>query len=252
MPAVTGVGVAPFLVFFVFLLSRIPPPTETDEALRTERTPMDARARRAFFARYAPGLVLLIAAYVLLTALRDFRDNFAREIWDGLGYGSQPSILATAEIPVAIGSILGVAAIGIFRSNRVAVLATHGLLLLGPVLVIGSTALFHAGMLGPVAWMIGLGLGLYVAYVPYNCVLFDRLVAASGSAANAGFLIYVADASGYAGSVALLIYKNVGHATLSWVSFLKVSGAAAGAFVALAVVASAIYFRRALRPEVAG
>jgi hypothetical protein len=33
-------------------------------------------------------------------------------------------------------------------------------------------------------------------------------VAATGRAGTAGFLIYVADANGYAGSVALLLIKN--------------------------------------------
>lgn len=246
MPAVTGLACWPFLMLFVFLLSQIPPPTAEDESLRTKRVPMDGLARRAFFSRYAPGLVLLVAAYVVLTALRDFRDNFAREIWDALGYGSQPSIMTTAEIPVAVGALVGVAAIGIVASNRTALLATHALLLVGPVLIATSTALYHFGWIGPATWMIGMGLGLYVAYVPYNCVLFDRLVAAGGSKANAGFLIYVADASGYIGSVALLIYKNVGQRKLTWVSFLESFGIAGSAFVAFAVILAAFYFRRAL------
>jgi hypothetical protein len=67
--------------------------------------------------------------------------------------------------------------------------------------------------------MIGVGLGVYIAYVPFNCVLFDRLIAAVGSVATAAFLIYVADAFGYLGSVGLLLYKNFGQAKLSWIEF---------------------------------
>lgn len=249
MPAVTGLATAPALVFFVALLSRVPPPTEQDAALRTERVPMGSRARRELFLKYAPGLVPLIGAYVVLTAIRDFRDNFAREIWDALGYGAQPSILATAEIPVAVGALAGVAAIGWIVSNRAALLAIHALLVAGAALVASSTLLFGAGMIGPVAWMISVGLGLYVAYVPYNCVLFDRLVAAGGTKANAGFLIYVADATGYAGSVGLLIYKNVGEKSLSWVRFLEGLGVFASAAIAVAVIVSALYFRRVFPAE---
>jgi hypothetical protein len=117
----------------------------------------------------------------------------------------------------------------------------------GAAIVGGSTLLFGAGLLGPITWMISVGLGLYLAYVPYNCVLFDRLVAASGSKANAGFLIYVADASGYAGSVLLLIYKNVGQKNLSWVGFLEALGLFASGAIAIGVLVSAIYFGRKLR-----
>jgi hypothetical protein len=68
-----------------------------------------------------------------------------------------------------------------------------------------STLAFQAHLLAPLTWMILTGAGLYLAYTPFNAMLFDRMIAAIGKAGNAGFLIYVADASGYAGSVALLV-----------------------------------------------
>ncbi len=73
-----------------------------------------------------------------------------------------------------------------------------------------STLAFDAGWLGPLPWMIASGAGLYVVYTPFNAMLFDRLVAAGGEVANAGFLIYVADSAGYAGSCALLLWRNFG------------------------------------------
>ena len=36
-------------------------------------------------------------AYVLLTAFRDFRDNFAAEIWTALGYGGEAGIFTASE-----------------------------------------------------------------------------------------------------------------------------------------------------------
>jgi hypothetical protein len=41
-------------------------------------------------------------------------------------------------------------------------------------------------------------------------MLFDRLIAVSGRIGTAGFLIYLADASGYLGRCALLIWRNFG------------------------------------------
>ena len=242
MPALTGAVFLAPLTGFTFLLAQLPPPTRTDEEERTRRAPMDSAARRAFFARFAGGLVALVAAYVALTALRDFRDNFARELWDALGYGKEPAIMTTTEIPVAIGSLLAVASMIGIRRSRMALLALHGIMILGALLVGGSTLLFQAGMISPAVWMIAVGLGLYVGYVPYNCVLFDRLVAAVGQVATAGFLIYVADAFGYVGSVGLLMYKNLGQARLSWVDFFQGMSLATSGICIVLFVVSAAYF----------
>jgi hypothetical protein len=222
MPAATGALFLLPLGLFVAMLAQVPPPTAEDEALRTKRAPMNGAARKAFFVRFWPGLVAQVALYTVLTAYRDFRDNFAREIWDALGYSQEPAILTTAEIPVAIGALLVVGSVMAIKSNRTAVLALHGIMLVGQVLLVAvATLLFDLQVIGPAAWMISVGLGLYVAYVPFNCVLFDRLVAAVGSVATAGFLIYVADAFGYLGSVALLLYKSLAVPALSWLEFFR-------------------------------
>ena len=95
--------------------------------------------------------------------------------------------------------------------------------------------------------MILVGLGMYVAYVPYGCVLFDRLIAAVGFVATAGFMIYVTDASGYLGSVALLLYKNFGQADLSWLeSFVNISYATS-VVCTVCFLGSLVYFARITR-----
>src|SRR5262249_5206424 len=152
-----------------------------DERLRSRRAPMDAAARRRFFAAHAPGLVALVAAYVGLTALRDFRDNFARELWDALGYADSPAIMAPSELPVAVGALAAVGVTMALKDNRRALGFIHALMAGGVAIAALGTFLFQVHAIGPAAWMIAVGLGLYVAYVPYNCVLFDRLVAALGS-----------------------------------------------------------------------
>ncbi|HJK95863.1 MAG TPA: DUF5690 family protein, partial [Polyangiaceae bacterium LLY-WYZ-14_1] len=60
-----------------------------------------------------------------------------------------------------------------------------------------------------VGWMIAIGLGSYLIYVPYGSVLFDRLVATTGVAATAVFTIMVADALGYTGSIAVQLGKDL-------------------------------------------
>jgi hypothetical protein len=244
MPFATAALFVPPLAFSLWMLSQVPDPSPEDIAARTERKPMNGAQRSAFFGQYALGLTLLTLGYVLLTAYRDFRDNFAREIWDALGYAGEPAILTTAELPVAFGSLLAVAFMVRIRSNRNALLVIHGVMIFGAVLTGVSTWLHGAGLLSPAAWMISVGLGLYLGYVPVNCVLFDRLIAAVGTVATAGFLIYVADATGYLGSAALLLYKNFGQPELSWLEFFTQFSYAMSIVCTVLFSISAIYFRR--------
>lgn len=218
MPAFVGLLFALPLVGAVWMLSVLPPPSAADEAARTRRAPMDSAARAAFVRRFLPGIVPLTALYFVLTAYRDFRDNFARELWVALGYEGS-AILTASELPILVGVLVGLAALMGIQDNRRALIAVHGLMMGGTLLIGASTALWQAGLLGPVAWMIAVGLGLYLAYVPYGCVLFDRMIAAVGWVGTAGFLMYVTDAFGYLGSVGVLLFKNFGRAELSWLDF---------------------------------
>ena len=221
MPFAVGACFALPMAFFVFLLASLPPPSAEDIAERTERIPMDKASRRAFFMRYLPGILPLTTLYILLTAFRDFRDNFAVEIWEALGFSKTESaaLLAGSELPVTVG-VLGILAVLMFiRDNRRALLTVHAIMLGGTALIGLSTLAFELQMIGPATWMILIGLGLYAAYVPFGCILFDRLIATVGAMATAGFLIYVTDAFGYLGSVMLMLYKDLGSPDLSWLEF---------------------------------
>jgi hypothetical protein len=246
MPAATGLLFAPMLLFCVFGLTLLPPPNAEDERQRVPRAPMDAAARRRLFGEYAPGLVALILLYVGLTALRDFRDNFAVEIWSGLGFKNDAAIFTLSELPVGAVVLVCLTAMMFVRDNRWAFVANLGLVAAGLVLAGGSSLAFQQHLIGPVAWMIALGAGLYLAYTPYNALLFDRLIAASGRAGTAGFLIYVADSCGYASSVALLLVRNLGGMQLSWVQFLLAVSLLVSAAGLVLTLAAMLYFQRRL------
>jgi hypothetical protein len=62
--------------------------------------------------------------------------------------------------------------------------------------------------------------------------------------ANAGFLIYVADSSGYMGSVALLLWRNFGQASLNWLQFFIMGAYVTGVVGAVATLLAALYFYR--------
>jgi hypothetical protein len=244
MPAAAGALFFPLLGASVWVLSQLPPPNALDEAARVRRAPMDAAARGRFLQRYGLGIGLLVLSYVLTTAIRDFRDNFAAEIWTSLGFGHAAAVFTASEVPVAVLSLTVLGVIIVVRDNTKALLVIHGVVFAGLVLLGLSTLAFQAGLLSPLAWMILSGAGLYMAYVPFNAMLFDRLIAASGTIGTAGFLIYIADASGYLGSCALLLWRNFGMVQLNWLQVFTASAYGTSIAGMILMALSAIYFFR--------
>jgi hypothetical protein len=132
------------------------------------------------------------------------------------------------------------------KNNRRGLLLTYVIMGTGALVVGVSTLLFDVELIGPRAWMILVGLGLYLGYVPYGCVLFDRMIAALGIVATAVFLIYVSDAVAYGGSVAIVLYKVLGQADISKLVFFRYfSYVMSAACVLLLAISGAYFLRRA-------
>ena len=219
MPAATGAFFLLPFIGFAMLLDRMPPPTDEDKILREERLPMSQKDRKRVLVNFLFPILILVFFYVCLTAMRDFRDNFSREIWDAVGYKGDVAIYTLSEIPVAIIVLVTIGMFAFIKNNYRAFQYYHYLLIIGAFLVGGSTLLFQNTIIGPALWMILVGLGLYMCYVPFNCIFFDRMIATFRIKGNAGYLIYIADAFGYLGSMAVLLYKNFGQDSLSWLHF---------------------------------
>ncbi len=218
MPVATGGVFFLPLLFFVWMLSNIPDPTKEDETLRTKREPMNSEQRWSFFKAFAPGLILLVITYMFLTAFRDFRDNFMAEILNALGFEKKPEIFTQTEIPVTLGVLVLLGFIMFIKDNKKALMINHLVIAAGCLITGLSAFAFHSGWLSPVGWIMLSGFGAYTAYIPFNCILFERLIAAFKYVSNAGFLIYVADSFGYLCSVGVLFYKDFFLSEVSWLS----------------------------------
>ena len=193
MPFVTCcIFILPLLIFLWFI-DKLPPPSVVDEALRTKRQPMNTFDRKKFIANFWPGVVLFTLAYMLLTAFRDFRDNFTSDVWKQLGYSDSPEIFTATEIPISIVVLIIMGSIMVIKNNKVALIVNHIIILIGMLVIGGSTFLLEQDMISPPLWMVLIGLGLYLGYVPFNSILFDRLLATFNYIGTVGFIIYVAD-----------------------------------------------------------
>lgn len=241
MPATTGLLFFLPLLVFAWLLSLVPHPTESDEVSRTARVPMRRDHRRAVLRHMFWGISLLVLAHMTLTAARDYRDKFAVEILGGIGAGDAAH-LATSELPVAFAVLVPLGAIMLIRCHRTSVIVLHSCLIFGFVLAGVSTVLFRQGILDGFIWYILVGTGLYLAYVPFHSILFERLVALLRRPANAGYLIYIADATGYLSSVAVLLWKNFGASVTSPLDFFVSMTYSIAVIGSVAVVASLAFF----------
>ncbi|MDR9410052.1 MAG: DUF5690 family protein [Balneolaceae bacterium] len=249
MPFITGLIFSLPLFLFVWLLNHIPPPTAEDEALRVKRVPMNSMQRWAFFKQFATGIVILTVSYLFLTAYRDLRDNYALEILEAVGYVNDAGIFTLTEIPIAIVVLIVMASLMLIKNNRKALMVNHYIIGFGIALIGLATFSFNLGWISPYWWMVLVGLGSYLGYVPFNCILFDRFIATYRTMANAGFLIYIADSFGYLSSVGVLLYKNFGKADISWYQFfINFSYIIAFVGVGLTLI-SLYYFSRIKEPE---
>lgn len=232
------------LLLFLWLLDHLPPPNNEDLSQRTQRVPMNASARKKFLDEFGPGILLLILAYIWLTTLRDFRDNFSAELWRSLGFGDSPEIFTQTEIPIALVVLIAIGCMVFIHDNRKALMINH-VMVLGGFVIIGLAALlFQINWIGPVPLMILAGLGLYLSYVPFNCIFFERLIAASKLPGTVGFVMYLADAFGYLGSVGILLFKEIWTTHLSWLAFYLHSSYVVCVAGILCMSASMIYFRK--------
>ena len=86
--------------------------------------------------------------------------------------------------------------------------------------------------------------GLYLGYVPYNSIYFERMIAAFRIVGNVGFVMYLADAMGYFGSVSVLLYKQFGTGNISWLSYFTSALTIVATFGMITVSLSLLFFTR--------
>jgi hypothetical protein len=244
MPFVTGLVFLPILVIGVRMLSKIAPPDDHDKLLRTERVPMNSYERKMFVLRFAPGIVFSILVYVGLTIFRDMRDNFAVEFWSALGYSKTPELLVFSEVPIAISVLVIIALMILIRNNRLAFYSNHIITIFSGFLLLFTTWLFSIQRLDPVLWMIIAGFSMYLPYIAFHTLYFERWIAHFKYKSNIGFLMSMADAAGYLGSTIILLVKNFGAPQISWIEFFKSTALVIGLLMICFAIFAMYFFKK--------
>lgn len=155
-----------------------------------------------------------------------------------LGQKPSPGVFAEVESFGGVGVMIALGGLWFIRSHWQALAVYHAVIALGALLVGGSTLLFQAGELTPVMWISLTGLGVYLAYVPFNSILFDRLLAATRQAGTASFLIAVADAGGYFFTMLLYLARLGTSGEIKWSQLTLQIGIAVAMVTPLLMAAS--------------
>lgn len=246
MPGVMGLLFFPPFLMFVWMLSVIPEPTETDKLLRVERLPMTSADKSLALKEYGLPLISIGIVYTMLTTMRDFRDNFSVEIWNEITPHWDITVFSFTEAITGIIVLIAIGCLSLIRNNIKGFWGTQYLIALGLLISGGSTLFFHLHLLSPFWWMLLVGMGLFLAYTPIQVVLFERMIALFKIKANAGFFVYICDSAGYLGSVGLLLYKEFFMRDLSWAKVLMQFSYLLTIICMALLILSALFFNKRL------
>lgn len=219
LPFYTGLLFVLPIIILVNLLEKIPPPTEYEMELKTERIPMTNTERMSFFKNFMPGILSFIFIYIVLTLFRDLRDNFASDIWTNLGYANNANVFTNTELPIVIVVLTIIASMILLKNNKLVFMISQYMIIIGFLIVLIVSILFEKQMISGFNWMLTVGLGLYIGYTPFNSIMFDRMIATFKLKGNVGFLIYLMDSFGYLASVIVIYIKGAAHLQLNWAQF---------------------------------
>lgn len=243
MPAVIGGFALPLLVFMGYMLKRLPQPTAEDIALRNERVVLDGKGRVALFRKYAPILTLLFIGNFMLLVLRDIKEDFLVNILD---MSNQSSWLFARIDTIVTLIILGIFALfAFFRSNIRALLWLMTLVIAGCLTMTYVSFHYETLDLKPVTWLFIQSLSLYIAYLTFQTIFFDRFIACFRIKGNVGFFIALIDFIGYLGTVTLLSTKEFLNIELEWFAlFNHIAGFVGATCSILFIVASILIHRK--------
>lgn len=238
MPALVGAVAFPLLCLTGWVLARLPKPDAADIAARSARMTLNGKQRRELFVRFCPLLLLLFGANMLLTVQRDIKEDFIVRIIDVSSVSSWAFAQTDAMATLVLLSIFVVLASIRNHLKVICMLLMLSIMGMGTLVVLG----FEGGCAGlpPTVWLFLQSLCLDVAYLGFQTIFFERLISCFRIKGNVGFFIITIDFVGYAGTLALLFFKEFHAQAIDWTSFYNLLSVYSGALCCVAFVASIV------------
>ena len=248
MPALIGGCALPCLALLGYVLQSLPKPSEEDRALKAERMTLDGRQRWALFKNYMPFLSIILVANFLLVALRDIKEDFLVKIFDVAGSGYSSWIFAQLDSIVTLIILIIFGLMVFVRNNMRVLFILLSLVILGMLTMSFISLRYEALQLSPVVWLFIQSLCLYLAYLCFQTIFFDRFIACFRIRGNVGFFIVLIDFIGYLGTVIVLAVKEFLNPDINWLSFYNQLAGYVGLGCSVLFVGAWVYlYRRAKR-----
>ena len=188
------------------------------------------------------------ACSVILATADKARELSKNPIWiRGIDHRLEPHQPGMRDLTVSTSTATAGRIAGVDKAR--AFMITHFIIIAGFLTAGISSLLFAMHSIEPFAWMTLVGLGLYIGYIPFNCILFDRMIATFRTVGNVGFLMYLADSFGYLASVGVILAKTVFTVNAKWTELYSRGVILLSIVGVVLTVAAAIYFARKFKKE---
>lgn len=247
MPALIGAVALPLLLLLGWVLNRLPAPTQEDVAMKSERETLNGKQRWELFKNYMPFLTMLFVANIAIVVLRDIKEDFLVNIIDVSSYSPWLFARIDSVVTVIILAIFGLMVL--VKSNLKALSVLFGLIITG--MVVMAVISFGQGrfQLSPMVWLFVQSLCLYIAYLTFQTIFFDRFIACFRIRGNVGFFIVTTDFLGYTGTVLVLVVKEFCNPDIDWAVFYNQLAGYVGIFCSITFACSFVYLHQRFRRE---
>lgn len=247
MPALIGAVALPLLLLLGWALNKLPEPNKEDIAMKSERETLNGKQRWELFKSFMPFLSMLFIANIAIVVLRDIKEDFLVNIIDVSAYS--PWLFAQIDSVVTL-IILGIFGLMVLvKDNLKALSVLFGLIIAG--MIVMSVVSFGQQQLrlSPVIWLFIQSLCLYIAYLTFQTIFFDRFIACFRIRGNVGFFIVTTDFLGYTGTVLVLVLKEFYNPDIDWAVFYNQFAGYVGIFYCVTFVCSFVYLHQRFRKE---
>lgn len=247
MPALIGAVALPLLALLGYVLNALPQPTAEDIAMKSERETLNGEQRWQLFRNFMPFLTLLFIANVVLVILRDIKEDFLVKIIDVSNYSSWMFAQVDSVVTVIILVIFGLM---VFVKSNLKALTVLLSLIIVCMVVMSVVSFGHEQLhLNPVVWLFIQSLCLYMAYLTFQTIFFDRFIACFKIRGNVGFFIAMNDFLGYTGTVIVLVIKEFMSPDINWAVFYNQMAGYVGIICLVAFICSLVYLHQRYRRE---
>jgi hypothetical protein len=224
MPFIAGLLFLPVLFVSVWMLAKIPPPNDKEIKSRGARVALNRQERIILSKKFFIGMAAITLINLLLTILRDVKDNYSVEIVRAVFPSFKSAIFSKMETAAAIAVLLVLLFLARFKNHFKSMMAHHIIILLGVTIIIACTWALSNNSSHPILILIAYSVGLYLSYNTLQCLFLERFMAAFKIKGNIGFFFYVMDAIGYLGSCFIILNKELFDKKTDWLLyFIKIS-----------------------------